>query len=436
MFLKTVAGEYQPAYFIIRIDSDEPPEDLVEANEATFLHEYLHLLQDLVLPYCMRENIARVEIFLSQIKNARQQGELHLPSEYSDDDIRLVTQIGKVTWGGSSSHSGVDRIDRIDMLEVEVSGKEYKLQKYTLAGGAVRDYHFGARDLLEYIASKIEFRHFPAQAQPPDLPYRSIDLVLAYEDLSYLSDVKRIALAEYCLLNDNPARRLMVLIEDIKKGLVRGVDRASDDEFVTYLSNLQWSPNGAPFRTIEQKLQDRYEQLKGCLQDQFPKAAFPAIYEWLDRALLFAQEVLAGRSLFAVLFEMDTPGFKASMSSVISRLGIPLLANRHHSLGTSLGDSSSKDQFIQLLLAYEFAEYLKQNETTCPLYAQCEADNPSLIDDDDCLNAPFRRAQRQALCPFGVFAKGAGLGTVRWYTKGRLIPSWRSDPFAEQGGPP
>lgn len=427
MFLKNTAGTYEPAFFIIRIDADQAPEDLLAENESTFIHEYVHLLQDLVLPYCMRENIARLETFLLQIQNARQQGELRLPSSYSDANVELVKRINEFTWGSSSSHDGVTEITRVELVEDSVEGQDYKLQKYLLSAVGVHGYHFGARDLLEYIASKLESRHFPDAAKPMDLPYRSVDLVLAHEGLGYLSDVKRVALVEYCLLNDNPARRLMVMIEDIRKGYFAGADDGDDDAFVARLQNLQWVPNGAPARSITQKLAVRYEQLKETLRDQFPPDTFPTIYAWLNGVLQYAQEALAGRSMFTSLYQMETAQFRKEIGALLARLGVPLVVNRHGSLGSSLGDETSKHQFIQLLLAYEFTDYLQRDEPTCPLYARCEADSPELIDATDCMDAPFRRAQRDELCPFGVFVKATGLAQVRWYTKDRLIPGWRTD---------
>lgn len=429
MFLKSAEGSYEPAFFIIRVESDEPPEQLAEENEPTFVHEYLHLLQDLVMPYCMRENMVLLETFLLQIANAREQGEMHLPSDYSDEHVRLTKKIGQVTWGGHSFHNDVARIDQIELQEEAVEGKEYKLQKYLLSGVGVDGYHFGARDLLEYIASKIEARHFPSGHNLPDLPYRSVDLVIVHEGLAHLSDAKRIALAEYCLMNDNPARRLMVVIEDIKKGTFNGTDRGDDDAFVQFLSKLEWKAQGVDFQTMADKLALRYAQFLETLQRQFPESAFPEIYSWLGETLKYAQESIAGRSLFSSLYAMSIEQFRAAMSTLLSRLGIPLIVNRSGQLGTSLGNESSKPQFIQLLLAYQFSEYLKSDETTCPLYSNCERDTPELINDIDCMDAPFRRASDEELCPFGAFVKAMGLSTVSWYKKDRLIPGWRSGPF-------
>ncbi|WP_018609919.1 hypothetical protein [Uliginosibacterium gangwonense] len=428
MFLKSTEGSYEPAFFIIRIEADEPPEQLAKENESTFIHEYLHLLQDLILPYCMRENTVLLEIFMSKIENARERGQIHLPNDYSNEDISLATKINQTTWGDCSFCDNVEKINRIELQEAAIEGKNYKLHKYLLQGIGIIDYHFGARDFLEYIASKIEARHFPSDNKLPDLPYRTVDLVIEHEGLGYLSDVKRIALAEYCLLNDNPARRLMVVIGDIKSRILEGVEFADDDEFIDFILQLEWLAQDIPFRTIAEKIAQRYAQFQETLERLFPENAFPLIYAWLSETLRSTQELIAGRGLFSALYQMNTDQFRETMNLLLSRLGVPLIVNGSEQLGTSIGDDSSKSQFIQMLIVYQFSEYIKNDTTSCPLYSTCEGDTPELI-NSDCIDAPFRRASNKELCPFGLFVKTMGLSTVTWYKRGRLIPGWQSSPF-------
>jgi hypothetical protein len=426
MFLKNAEGSYEPAFFIIRIESNELPEQLAKQHEATFVHEYLHFLQDLVMPYCMRENIVLLEIFRAQINHARETKEMHLPSNLINEEVLHLERTSQFTWGDNAFHMKVKSIDKIRREEEVVERYGYKLYKYFLSGSGVDDYQFGARDLLEYIASKIETRHFPDVPSPPDLPYRSVDLVLAFNDLAHLSDIKRIALAEYCLMNDNPAHRLMVVIEEIKDGYFRGAELNDDDTFIEFLFNHQWVAVSRPYESMADKLNRRYVELRATLQDQFSENSSPLIHAWLGEALDYAQRTIGGLSLFSTFYEMSTEQFKAAISAVISNLGVPLIVNKNGELGSSLGDESSKSEFIQLLLAYQFSEYIKSDETACPMFSTCERDNPELIDEVDCIEGPFRRASDEELCPFGVFVKTTGLSTVKWYKKDRVLSGFRS----------
>ena len=69
-------------------------------------------------------------------------------------------------------------------------------------------YNLGARDLLEYIAYKIEAKHFPSKEKYPQLPYNSVDLLFSHYGLSYVPEDIRLCIAEVCLYNDNPIRFL------------------------------------------------------------------------------------------------------------------------------------------------------------------------------------------------------------------------------------
>ena len=124
---------------------------------------------------------------------------------------------------------------------------------------------------------------------------------------------------------------------------------------------------------------------------------------------------------------METGEFKMAFSSIINEIGIPLIINRNDEFGTSLGNKETKNEFIQLLLAYEFSDYLKRSDQTCPMYSNCERDRPEIMEEDVCMNAPFRKASRDDLCPFGAFIKAHQLDTINWYVNGTLIPSQGSD---------
>lgn len=423
MFLRNTFGEYEPSFFIIRIDADVPISTVVDQHQSTFVHEYIHFLQDLTLPYCIRENLARLHEFFMQIAQACSQKEIHLPTHLIDADYELTKRQTELTWGNNGTQENADAIMAINSEFETFEGLTgpFNVYKYVISTTNGSDYHLGARDLLEYLAYKIEARHFPGEEKLPDLPYRSVDLVFEYFGLSCLSDQKRVAVAEYCLLNDNPVRRLMVVIEDLLGGQFDEGDLADDERFIECLLNQNWQARGVPFETVTVKIKRRLGELKDFLLSKFPEQSFPAIYAWLDGVIDYASRDLAGQLLFARLYGLDTPNFQDAISEILRNVGIPLLVNRDEEIGTSLGDNDNKYQFLQLLLAYEFSYYVKRDDPICPMYGVCEQSNPTVI-NDDCMEAPFRRAHDEKLCPFGVFIKAHGLADITWYVKDQVLP--------------
>lgn len=426
MFLKSVEGVYEPSFFIIRLLTKQAIEEVAEMNSSTFIHEYIHFLQDLFLPYCIRENLAHLATFFAHMDRAKSQGEIRLPNAAPLDGTEQISLQSSVTWGSNKFVCSVSRIVNISQNKFPVEKHDFDLYQYDFSLDDGTSYQFGARDLLEYIAGKIESKHFPNEQKLSDLPYYSVDILIRYYEVSFLSDFKRIALAEYCLQNDNPAHLLMVFLKGMQAGTMDAHTKGSDEAFAQWLKRAHWQARGVPFETISAKIVRRSNELRDALQGRFPLAAFPAIYLWLDQVINYARKNLAGRSFFAELWEASTPDFFEMINRILADIGVPLIVNNTGELGTSLGGEEGKHQFIQLLLAYEFLDYLDRDDMQCPLTGVCERDRPDLI-NVDCMDAPFRRAAKDNLCPFGAFAKAHGLDQVRWYVKDRLVPRVGSD---------
>lgn len=428
MFLKSVEGKYEPSFFIIRLLNTKAVDESDKNNESTFVHEYIHFLQDLFLPYCIRENLVHLATFFDLMDRTKNEGEIRLP--VGPPVVQELTTLQTaMTWGEDNKFvSSFDSIKEIEQTECFVEQHGYNLHQYDLSLGDGSSYQFGARDLLEYIACKIESKHYPAEEKLPDLPYYSVDIMIKHFGASYLNDFKRIALAEYCLQNDNPAHRLIMFLIDLKIGAINTKALASDESFSQYLRTADWVSNGVPSETITKKLSRRSNELSHYLQLKFPEGAFPAIYSWLQKAINYARKELAGKSFFAELWAMDTPAFLDEIDKILKDIGIPLIANDAGELKGPESNEMEGGQFLQLLLAYEFQGYLKRDTMQCPMIDICERGTQYLV-DEDCMDAPFRKALSEDLCPFGAFAATHGLDKIRWYVKDKLVPSvgshWR-----------
>lgn len=424
-----VSGAYEPSFFIIRLDSEAPVESIALESTSTFTHEYIHFLQDLTLPYCIRENLAKLNKFFAEIEQIRNSKEAHLPSRLVDADVEITSSQTELTWGDGQHQSDVGTIIFITPEHKIFNGHTgpFNVYTYRIETQHGSTCHFGAWHLLEYIAYKIESKHYPSDDSLPDLPYRSVDLVLEHYELAHLSELKRVALAEYCLLNDNPAHRLLVVVEALRT-THSDLSKTSDDNFVKALLAADWQAAGMPPETIPQKMERRLTQLRTQLLIRFPEESFPAIYHWLDEVIEYTTKQLAGRFLFADLYGMDTNQFLLRMTVITHTVGIPLIINSMNEIGTTLGGDDNKDQFIQLLLAFEVGTYLQDANPTCPMCSVCEQSAQQLI-NSDCFEAPFRRARSAQLCPFGAFAKTHGLADVKWYIERKRVP-WRdASPF-------
>lgn len=64
MKLEYATGFYNISFFNINIKTkEELTQNILKKEEATFTHEFIHYLQDLILPYNIRYNLSNVRYF-------------------------------------------------------------------------------------------------------------------------------------------------------------------------------------------------------------------------------------------------------------------------------------------------------------------------------------------------------------------------------------
>ena len=65
MLLNSIEGTYNLSFFSIILGTKEDISVAMERNKSTFLHEFVHYLQDLILPYAIRVNLSNIHWFLN-----------------------------------------------------------------------------------------------------------------------------------------------------------------------------------------------------------------------------------------------------------------------------------------------------------------------------------------------------------------------------------
>lgn len=66
MKLDYAEGSYKLSFFNISIKTEEElSRNVLEKNNSTFIHEFIHYLQDLILPYNIRYNLSNVRWFFN-----------------------------------------------------------------------------------------------------------------------------------------------------------------------------------------------------------------------------------------------------------------------------------------------------------------------------------------------------------------------------------
>lgn len=416
MRLKTsesaLEGAYEPSYFFMIIDTTEKLDEGLDTHSQTFIHEYIHFIQDIFLSYCIRYNISEVNRFLSVTEKAKQGVIVRPFKDWSHETLCLDQQF-EHTWGQTNFIDNVSHITDYESEIYLIKEIDARVFKYTANIIPEGTYQVGARDMLEYIAHKIESKHWPTEQ--PDIPYRTMELVFNNLQLGEMPTTCKIALIEFCLQNDNPVHHLFKTVETIRSGSlgVEGIEECLYDftQLNHTLKRFLWGARGGFRETIETKVTRRLSTMKEYLEDKYPSNIFSDINTWINDVIHYVSTHLKGRLFFAELYEKDKPNFLAEIDLLISTLGIPLIFNAHEEHISLLPKKYKSEQFIQFYASYKFNEFLKTKEKTCPLCRYCENSTPDLM-DDECTSNSILRAARDSSCPFGQFINNHDLNNM------------------------
>ena len=97
MKLNYSEGSYKLSFFNINIETKEKlTKQVLEKENSTFIHEFVHYLQDLVLPYNIRFNLSNVRWFFNILEVAHKDGCIARPfDKWNEDSVVLRTQLNR-----------------------------------------------------------------------------------------------------------------------------------------------------------------------------------------------------------------------------------------------------------------------------------------------------------------------------------------------------
>jgi hypothetical protein len=402
MKLEYATGFYSISFFNINIGTkEELTQDVLKKEEATFTHEFIHYLQDLILPYNIRYNLSNVRRFLNILEYAHQHRKIIRPfDEWTVESRTLCTQFIR-SFGGITQNESDRFIDQVVEIgnvisDFEITSgfdsnlnvqREHRVYKYSLpvlAVGATTPIHYnlGARDLLEYIAYKIELKNFPNRSLAPQLPYESVDLIFNKYGLSHIADDIRLCIAECCLYNDNPIHFLFNILLGNEK-FKEFISKSSYEEIYKYLLYSETVTRDGYRESLANKTQRRLKQFANELYMQYN--GFDEIRKWILKVNNFVEGKLNERFIFSDLYKMDNNELHKFINDVIHQIGVPLVMNSKEKYISIQSNKIETSQFIQFYILQNFINFVQVKETECPIYDFCK-ENWGICNDNCTLN--------------------------------------------------
>ena len=407
MKINAAEGSYYPSYFYINIDTEQDI-DCIENNESTFVHEYIHFLQDLILPYCIRCNLGNLNEFAYILTDVFQTKTLIRPYDRWSDDQELINKQNMYTWGDNKFVNNVEDIMHIekDFFSIPSGPRVYK---YILQFEDFK-YQVGARDFLEYIANKIEGKY--EDTKSPNLPYITVDKIFEYYGLADIPIDVRICIIEYCLYNDNPIHMFVSQFLDsnyIKDNIETFMDYKLCSKRLLYLG---WNAKGGFSESIFSKTERRQKQLKTMLCAQYNVSSLHSVEGWINYVIEYCKENLSNKFIFSELYNLKFADFNLIIKSMVNEIGIPLIENSKHIFMHSLPKDFNREEFIMIYIIYMFMDYVNNTNLCCPIIDFCRAN--CTYNRNECTINPLSGLENVNLCPFKSFLKLYGLDKIKF----------------------
>lgn len=426
MNLNYAEGLYNLSFFNIIIKTEEElSKEVIEKNKSTFVHEFIHYLQDLILPYNIRYILSNVRWFFNILESAHKDGNISRPfNRWSDESgilrmqfnrsfggiaknknerfINVVSKIGDATFD-CETFSGFDGYLQIPRTH---NVYRYFLPVYEINNSTPINYNLGARDILEYIAYKIELKNFPDRPAAPDLPYKSIDLIFDKYGLSHVPDDIRLCVAERCLYNDTPIHYLLSHLSDDKFKKI--ITDSSYEEIYNYLLELDTVTRDGHSESLANKTQRRLKQFADELRLQY--SGFDEIQKWILRINDFVEHELSKRFIFSEMYKMESDEFHKFVDLIINYIGVPIIMNVKGEYISILPDEIEVSQFIHFYILQGFINFATSNMKHCPIYNFCMANGGTC--NENCILNPQVSIRESKNCYYNKFLELYGLSDV------------------------
>jgi hypothetical protein len=427
--LEFIKCYYRPSFFQMKIDL---PVDLGKLGEATdgtlslYLHEYIHFIQDISTIYGLM-NISTINYYIQDCasriyKEGNKAFEVpqHLKSREGDSgflnfNLRPIylgskinpkykrIEIVSYSWGKENiaKNSFIDRID-VTIRELEYNNEI----DISLGGNLITE---GMAYLAErYVYSEIlESQGHTIEAY--DYPYSVVEKIVQYiypELAQY--HILLIAICDCSLMTYHPGLSFIRVLEYLKE--CKFIEKNIEDEnIISTLYNeasILLKGNHVDFDVI-------LENVRDSVKKSFKVEHFEGNNKWVDILFDRIKSFRNNRPEFITEFLQFGDLKKNEFFGIFHKLlGSPLVLNSEYEGTITLPDGFVPDNFHPHLfwaINQMLRIFSNNNPTPCELKEYCikskEVEDPNIVIDERCDNAPWTRYGDKDLCPMGVMWK-------------------------------
>ncbi|MCI6465181.1 MAG: hypothetical protein MSA90_06910 [Faecalicatena sp.] len=392
-------GEYVLGFFVISLDM-QLSEDIFQSgftreDFATFVHEYIHFLQNITTTYGVvyfNDNSKIIQLFISE--SYKHDERIPYPLIVDESGVENVIEemeLRSFYYGNCEQkrihHINEVKVEKDEIIELVIPGGNlesvniyYDDKEYP--------YCFGAACIQESMAYLIESEKFYGIKRTNELPYNSCELVCQKlcPDLEGRKDII-VALAELSLMHYHSGKMFVELLEYIK---------VKEKKFKNTIEVAEYFKEKIPH--LFDNYERAYRETKDSIDFLYPsETPFVSVNDWLNEMMIkgfhFRNEYC---NLISRMMDFPTTYVKEYFEELVKLFEMPALSDKNCDIY-----SGNCDLSLALVPIAVYNEYMGKDKQ-CYLYEHCKKSKVSVF-GDNCKNAPWLQSLQERLCPFGLF---------------------------------
>ncbi len=413
-----ILGFYMPSMFHLHVHTESNITNWKawdDETQCTFLHEYIHFLQDISTVmglyniYVLGECLADVVNQVYQMNDS----EITVPIQLipSTNNVYNNSIVNKVVAGSFNLPDGVDEDNLMITGKANVipniqnmNGKNIDLSKIHVPyqGGGnflLGNYHIS--ESMAYIGEKIMYGGRPSVIQPsPNYPYDVVRQLAQFYSPKLSNNLP--LLFSLCDLSLTFSHAGKILIHFFDQYIKDGCPTDWRAYIVDVISRTNASAvNGVG--SYSKALNEIKDLAIESLDKRFKGVNYDDIRRWYYNIINRIVTCRLNNPLFLVDF-IQAGELKKNpvFEQLLKNIGTPVLTNDyHHTYFTDKVHGchlkKRRAQFLQAAGSITYA--LLDAEFPCDLRYQCKAEGRCI--DRDCVRAPWKHARRINPCPYG-----------------------------------
>lgn len=439
--LNSKLGFYNSAFLKMHIHSTEDLQKLETVSiqtEATYLHEYIHFLQDISSTYGLMNICSIVDYIKLTNSNtlSKKLNEVIVPFEpeaLEENDVKANWQLKRIYLGGGNGLNDVNTVNSIcKCIEPVSSNKgQINVEKVVIdfidSKGNSYKYTVGAYCVCESMAYEIEKILYPyVLPKPAKMPYESVRIMCDYLLPGFSENPQNvIALCDSCMMLFNPGVFVFDTLCEMSK--VGFIPQSPESVYQFVYSNVSFNYHG--HSTVQQLLFSTAAEGISQLNDYFTTPLFKDNRLWINYEITsavdlriinpyFILDIVRGGSILK-----DGKVNNKYFVHLLHKLGSPIVVNDEGDMTFILPTATSFETRSEYFWVFDqiykmYQKGITQDTYKCEMIDYCnlraKLNGIEEYTDENCRYSPWLRAKADDPnpCLFGQVWKTWGLEDV------------------------